>query len=337
MATTPPPTSVLLPTVRWTDACDEVAAQLNEDDELLVVADSPADPVAGRDLPDGVRVVLAGEPVGCSGKANAIAAGTEAAENDRLVWTDDDFHHPPDWLATLHDDYAAHGPVTELPFFVGADPLARLLEPLYALGGTLGVYLGGYAWGGAVVFERSDLHPDEAGLLRDLRRTVSDDGLLSERVDVTPVRRVRRVTVGGDYRTTLERHVRFSKIVGRHSPGGTAANLALALVLAVVCLLAPLPAALFATAATTAAYAFVGVRRPTALLAYPAVLAGPALFGYALVRRTFVWGGRRYRWRSTFDVEVCDRVDGAGGVDGSEEPGGADRSDRPGDAERGLK
>lgn len=29
----------------------------------------------------------------------------EAARHDRLVWTDDDFHHPPDWLATLSADY----------------------------------------------------------------------------------------------------------------------------------------------------------------------------------------------------------------------------------------
>lgn len=48
------------------------------------------------------------------------------------------------------------------------------------------------------------------------------------------------------------------------------------------------------------------VRRWTALLAYPAVLVQVPLTAYALGRRTFVWGGRHYRWRGKFDVEVVD-------------------------------
>jgi hypothetical protein len=43
------------------------------------------------------------------------------------------------------------------------------------------------------------------------------------------------------------------------------------------------------------------------------VLAGLPLFVYALARRTFVWGGRRYRWRDTFDVEVVGRVEAVDG------------------------
>ena len=34
-----PPVSVLLPTTRWTDACTEVAAQLEDRDELLIIHD----------------------------------------------------------------------------------------------------------------------------------------------------------------------------------------------------------------------------------------------------------------------------------------------------------
>nr|WP_276234153.1 glycosyltransferase [Halosegnis sp. DT85] len=151
------PTSVLLPTVSWTDACDQVAAQLRPEDELLVIHDNGDDPVANRDsLPEQVRLVAGGDPIGCSGKANAIAVGIETARHDRLVWTDDDFYHPPDWLDRLHEDYAEYGPTTELPVFVGQDPLAILLEPIYAIGGTLGTYTGDHAWGGAVIFDRSD-------------------------------------------------------------------------------------------------------------------------------------------------------------------------------------
>lgn len=297
-----PPTSVLLPTVEWTSACEEVAAQLGPDDELLVICDSPADPVAGRDVPAGVRVVVAGDPEGCSGKANAIAAGMEAARNDRFVWTDDDFRHPSDWLEQFHADYADHGPVSEVPVYVGQDPLSVLLEPSYVSGGSLGTHLGDKAWGGAVMFDREDL--DVAAFLDDLRRTVSDDALLSEYLDVTSLSRTRRVPVGGTVRETLERHVRFMQIVFRHEPRQMAATVAVTVAVWIGCVLAPLPAAVLVTILHAGSYAALGVRRWTAVLAYPSTLAMVPLVGYALARRTFVWGGRRYHWPAKFDVTV---------------------------------
>ena len=123
----------------WTDVCDEVAAQLGPDDELIIIHNDGDDPVSNRErFPENVRLIRAGDPVGCSGKANAIAAGMEAANHDRLVWTDDDLYHPPDWLNQLHRDYADYGPTTELPAFVGQDPLAILLEPMYGFSRRLG-------------------------------------------------------------------------------------------------------------------------------------------------------------------------------------------------------
>lgn len=301
-----PPTSVLLPTTEWTTACAEVVDQLEPTDELLVVCDHETDPVTehAAALPDRVRIVPAGEPVNCSGKANAVAAGMEAARHDRIVWTDDDFHHPPDWLSGLHAAYGNHGPVSEVPFFVGRDPLALLLEPIYAIGGTLGVYLGDKAWGGAVLFEREDLAWD--AFLADLRRTVSDDGLLSEYLDVTVLRRTRSVAVGGTIPETVERHVRFSQIVRRHDPVGTLVMLAVASLFTLGCVLFPLAGFLVTTLWQSAVYAAFGVRRWTVLLAYPATLVQVPLFAYGLVRRTFVWGGRRYRWRSKFDVRIVE-------------------------------
>ncbi|EMA66559.1 hypothetical protein C461_10978 [Halorubrum aidingense JCM 13560] len=301
-----PPTSVLLPTVRWTDACEEVAAQLGAGDELLVICDTADDPVADRrgETPDGARIVLAGEPEGCSGKANAIAAGMAAATNDRIVWTDDDFRHPDDWLATLAADYERQGPTTEIPVFVGLDPLARLFEPAYAIGGTAAVAAGGIAWGGAVVFERADLADGEDAFLADLRRTVSDDGTLSEHVDVTAVNRTRTVSAGGSLRESVERFVRFVQIVRHHAPAAIAFDVALSVGFAALVLFAPLVGVSLVTAISGAVYARFGIRRATFLLAAPAVLVSPALIAYALARRTFVWGGRRYRWRSLFDVAV---------------------------------
>ena len=299
------PTSVLLPTVSWTGACDEVAAQLGPEDELLIIHDDGEDPVSGRErLPENVRLICAGDPVGCSGKANAIAAGMEAANHNRLVWTDDDFHHPPDWLNQLHQDYAEYGPTTELPAFVGQDPLAVLLEPVYFLGGTLGTYIGDHAWGGAVIFDRSNL--DEAAFLSELRQTISDDGLLGEHTDVTSVQRVRRIQMGGSLRQTLERHIRFNQIFATHDPTVAKVSFVVLVAALIGCALFPLLAVVLTllTAGTSASF---GVRRVSLLLTVPALAAAVPLGLYAFARDTFVWGGRRYRWHAKFDVDVRDK------------------------------
>jgi hypothetical protein len=299
------PVSVLLPTVRWTAACADVAGQLADGDELLVVCDSEDDPVTGREsLPSGVEVVVAGDPVGCSGKANAIDVGMDRASNERIVWTDDDFHHPENWLDTLTADYEDHGPASEVPFFVGTDPLSTLLEPTYALSGTFLTWLGDVAWGGSLVFERSDL--DVAAFRDELRRSVSDDGILGEHLDVTTLGRARRVDVGGTVRETLERHVRFVKLVRFHAPGLTVANTVAGTLALALCLLFPLAMAATLTVGYGAIYAAFGQRRWTVLLAYPATLTALPLLLYGLARRTFVWGGRRYRWHGKFDVEIVE-------------------------------
>lgn len=300
-----PPTSVLLPTTKWTDACAELAAQLEANDELLVIHDGEDDPITVReDTPEGVTLVAAGEPEDCSGKANAIAAGMAAARHDRLVWTDDDFHHPPDWLATFSADYEAHGPVSEVPYFVGRDPLSVLLEPLYASAGSLPLSLGNQIWGGAVMFERGDI--DEAAFLDELRRTVSDDGLLMEYLHVTNVGRTRIVPIGGTIRESVERPVRWTQILRWHFPGSIAGTWFVSLLVLAGAVLAPVPAAVALTVLHLGVNEFLSVRRWTAVLAYPALFVFVPLLLYAFVRRTFVWGGRRYRWRGKFDVTVVE-------------------------------
>jgi hypothetical protein len=297
--------SVLLPTTRWTDACAELAAQLEDSDELLVIHDSEDDPITEqKEYSDGVRLVAAGEPEGCSGKANAIAAGMEAARHDRLVWTDDDFHHPPDWLASFNADYETHGPVSEVPYFVGQDPLSVLLEPLYASAASLGIYLGNQIWGGAVMFERGDI--DEAAFLGELRRTISDDGLLMEYLQVTTVRRTRLVPIGGTIRETVERQVRWTHIFRWQLTGAIVGISLVSLLVLAGAILAPLYAAAVLTLGHLAVNEVLGVRRWTALLAYPAVFVFVPLVPYALARQTFVWGGRRYRMRGKFDVTVVE-------------------------------
>ena len=294
-----PPTTVILPTLWPTDVVD----QLGPDDELLVVCDTDSDPIADVDsLPEEVRLVIAGEPEGCSGKANAIATAMEAARCDRLVWTDDDFYHPPNWLAELHADYDRQGPTTELPFFVGNDPLSTLLEPAYVMGATLGLGLIGAPWAGAVIFERSDL--DEEAFVTDLRKTISDDGLLGAYLDVMPVTRVRRVDVGGTISESLERNTRFMQIVQYFSPYPKL-TVPLAAFFFICCLVFPIPSMIVSTLGMAALYAFFGLRRWSFLLVYPALIAQFPLLLYGLDRQ-FVWGGRRYEWSERFEVVVDD-------------------------------
>lgn len=298
-----PPTTVLLPTTTRSPVINEIATQLGPADELLVICDQASDPVTDYcEEFQHVRVVVAGEPDGCSGKANALATGMDKATNDRIVWTDDDFHHSRDWLATFHESYDRHGPVSELYFFVGSDPLSTLLEPVYAIGGTLGTYADDKPWGGAVMFERDDL--DWESFLGDLRRTVSDDQLLSEYLDTTTLKRVHRVEIGGSIRETLERHVRFTQIVHRHNPQDTMVMGLVTSLLALVCLVVPVYASISLTLLAAGVYAYFRTYRWTVVLACPAIICQVPLILYALSRRTFVWGGRRYRWRSKFDVEI---------------------------------
>lgn len=301
----PTPTSVLLPTTGWTDACEEIAAQLRPEDELLVICDTEEPSVIDRLDDDGaaVRLVIAGDPEGCSGKANAIAAGMDAASNDRIVWSDDDYHHPPDWLDGLRTDYERHGPTSELPVFVGQDPLATVLEPSYVISGTLAVYLADIPWGGSLIFDRDDLD-DEEQFLEALRKTVSDDGLLDEHVEITTVNRTRRVEIGGSIRETIENQVRFTQILWRHDPVGTIAQGGIGALLAAGCLAFPLPALALITLWMAGVYAAFGIRRWTFLTAYPVVLAAVPLLVYGLSRRSFVWAGRRYRWHDKYDVTV---------------------------------
>ncbi|MFB6154467.1 MAG: glycosyltransferase [Haloferacaceae archaeon] len=263
------------------------------------------DPVSEQEeLPRGVRLVAAGEPAGCSGKANAIVAGMEAARHDRLVWSDDDFHYPPDWLATLSRDYDEHGPVSEVPCFVGQDSLSALLEPMYASGGSMPIAVLDRIWGGAVIFERGDI--DEAAYLDELRRTVSDDALPMEHLEVKNVGRARIVPIGGSVREAVERPVRWTKILRWHFPGAVAGTFLVALLVLVGAILAPFHAMVVLAVLHLAINGFLGVRRWTAVLASPAVFVFVPLVLYGLARRTFVWGGRRYHMRGTFDVTVVE-------------------------------
>lgn len=307
------PVSVLLPTTEWGTACDQLAADLDSGDELLVVCDSPADPVSGHDPPDGVEILVAGEPTGCSGKANALAHGMERATNDRLVWTDDDFERDPGWLDRLVAAGERHGPASAIPVFLGGG-WWRLAEPWNGVAFGLSMYLGvggagDTAWGGGVTFTRSELTVETETFVAELRRVLSDDALLTRRLSgVHPVRSmVTPVEVAGDLGSVVSRLVRFTRIVGVNE--GWIRGVATSAVLLAVALIAPVLVAPLATALAMLGYSTLGLRRTSALLAYPGVFLLPLVVLAGRTVDTFEWGGRRYRYANSGEVTVLGPAD----------------------------
>lgn len=300
--------SVLLPTVEWTTACDQMAAQLRDGDELFVICDTDADPVASHDPPDSVEILTAGDPEGCSGKANAMAYGMERATNDRIVWTDADFERDGDWLDRLVAAGEAHGPATAVPFWYGNGAWS-LLEPWTMVFSTLLIYFGigstgSMGWGGGLTFTRDELDVTVEELVAELRQVLSDDGLLSQHIaDFHAIRSmVTPVEVPGDLRSTYARLVRFNRLTHVHE--GMTADLVVALGMTAVAAAFPLVVAPAVTLATGVAYALLGLRRPTFLLSFFGLFVVPlAILGGMFVPE-FEWAGRRYRLNGAYDVDV---------------------------------
>jgi len=71
-----------------------------------------------------------------------------------------------------------------------------------------------------------------------------------------------------------------------------------------VSIFAPVLAGVFATLSAAGVYRYLGIERWTWVLAFPSVLLAVPIWGHSFVVREFWWGGRKYRWRSKFDVEI---------------------------------
>ena len=298
--------SIVLPTLEWTRSCQQLYDQLEPDDEFLLVCDTDADPVASAALPEGVELVLAGEPEGCSGKANAVAAALERASQDRIIITDDDVEREGDWLATMKRLGEEHGAVTAVPVFASEEYPFKLLEPLCLVVGSMVIHRSNWIpWGGGVTFDRRDV--DMEGYVRNLRRTLSDDGLPTMYLhDLESSRElVCEVDVPGDPRTTLERLTRFVHIFYRFAPRETLAAFAVVLAVLLVGAVFPILGGVGVTLLAYVSYRHLGVDRRTWLFAVPSLLLTPLVF-LTLARPTFVWAGRRYRWDDTFDVTVLE-------------------------------
>jgi hypothetical protein len=302
--------SVLLPTTEWTDACDQVAEQLYQKDELLIVCDAPEDPVTRQDPPDGVEILVAGEPTGCSGKANAVAYGMQQAANDRFVWTDADFSHNNNWLDKLVTAGQQHGPATAVPFWYG-NRAWSLLEPWTMIFSTLLIYFsfgstGNIAWGGGLTFTRDELDVTVERLTTELQQVLSDDALLSRHIDefhpikqmMTPVR------VPGSLSVTYHRLVRFNRLI--HVNQGMAGNLVISVLAAISTLLFPYVMIPTIVVATGLAYTMLGINRLTFVLSPIGLFFVPPVILAGMFLREFEWAGRRYRLNGKYDVEVIN-------------------------------
>jgi len=302
--------SVVLPTREWTAACGELAAQVAADDEFIVAADRPDDPVAADAAGTPADVVVAGEPERCSAKCNALAAGLERATGDRIVCTDADFEHGDAWLdrvlARLADAPPGHA-VSSVPILLSEGGVMRALEGPGVIASAITLATNATAWGGTMAFRRDALDLD--AYVRDLRRTVSDDALLADRVEgvVSVPGLAREMPVSGDPRESLNRQVRWVRTGLYADPGALVAGATLPVGVLAGLLVAPLVVAALVTLAAGLAYAALGVRRWTFLLTAPAYPFGLVFLAWGLAREEFVWTGRRYRWTGLYDVEVLER------------------------------
>ena len=301
-----PATSIILPTTSYNEVIEQLSSQLSEKDELIVVYDTEKDPIADSDIDSKSQVKLleAGEPEGCSGKANAIYHGMKAAENNRIVWTDDDFHHPEDWLEELHKTCNKHGAVSELPFFIGQNPLTIINEPTYALVMFI-TYLNNQVWGGAVMFDRDQF--DEETFLKELKSTVGDDVLLSEHLNSKTLRKTRRVEIDETVTEALERLARFVKHVRYHEPIQSLILGVVSVILAVLCISFPLYSLAGSSVLYFGIYQILGENRLTFLFSYVSLLILPILLTYGVLKKSFVWHGRRLKYNSKLDVEILER------------------------------
>lgn len=230
------------------------------------------------------------------------------ANHDRFVWTDDDFGRGDDWLESLVEAGEANGPSTMIPFFQGTG-WWRIYEPWVLLTATFSFYTGfgpwsGNAWGGGVTFTREDVEINE--LVDDLRRSLSDDAVLSQQLgSVHPARFMKaHIDVSGGLRSVKERIIRYIRLTHVHE--GATSTLLIFTLLSVAGIYFPVATGVSVTLAMAAVYFVLGFRRWTFLLAFPTLFLGPATISAALYVDEFVWVGRRYRLNGPLDVEVVD-------------------------------
>jgi hypothetical protein len=144
-------------------------------------------------------------------------------------------------------------------------------------------------------------------LADELRRVLSDDGLLSQHADeLHPVRSiVMPVKVSGDPKSTYYRTVRFNRLT--HIYEGMAGDLTIALLMPGAAVVFPLGVALAATVLTGTVYAVLGLRRGTVLLSFIGIFLVPLEILAGIFVSEFEWAARHYRLNGEYDVDLIDQ------------------------------
>lgn len=283
--------------------------QVEPDDELLIITDTADDPAASA-VADRDRAVLvtAGEPEGCSGKCNAIAAGLERATHDTIILTDDDVPRDAQWLTRLKKGVHQHGAVFGAPLFVHTDGTGRLLgcpyEPAQAFGSLL-LLLSEGVWGGGAGFHRRHIDDMDA-TIRDLRRTAADDLLIGTHLTIEPAGDIdlaTTISASPSLDGVFDRVVRHILTFRYFQEGSQWVNLLMGVVQLVALVVAPLLTVGVSILSAVVIYRQFDLVRWTVVFAPISLILNAVLTVYALGRPEFEWGGRRYRWTGTFDVE----------------------------------
>lgn len=165
------------------------------------------------------------------------------------------------------------------------------------------------AWGGGVVFTRSELTVPVSEFAAKLRTVMSDDYLLGQHLPhVHAVQSmVTHVQVAGDFRSIRHRLIRFGRIVGVNQ--GWLLWLVISGVLAAAGVLLPSAAAVSLTVGFAAVYAWLGLGRVNFVFAYPGLLVLPLVTLVARLIDEFEWTGRRYRFSNSGEVEILESPD----------------------------
>lgn len=303
--------SIVLPTFEWTTSCESLYEQVGADDELLVVVDDETAPAVQPVRQRNATLVIAGEPAGCSGKSNAVAAGLEAASQDEVILTDSDVPRDEDWLETVKQGIDEHGAVTGGVLFAHTGGSGRflgwLIEPIIAVFSII-LMLSGGLWGGAAGFHRQHIDDMET-LQAQLKQTVTDDLLVGEHL-TTSVKAEFALTavipIEASVSRFWDRWIRYalSFRYGDDASLGVAFLFGAAQAAGLIFL--PMPTLLGSLALGGVVYWLFGTARPTMLLTPITFVVNVLLTGYAATRSKFDWGGRRYRWEGKLDVEIVD-------------------------------
>lgn len=304
--------SIILPTFEWTKSCESLYEQVETDDELLVIVDSDSAPAVQpvRQRPNAT-LVTAGDPSGCSGKSNAVAAGLETASQDEIVLTDSDVPRDDDWLKTLKQGIEDHGAVTGGVLFSHTGGRGRflgwLIEPIFAVFSII-LMLSGGLWGGAAGFHRRHIDDMET-LQAHLRQTVTDDLLIGEHLttsvkaefDLTAV-----IPIEVSVSRFWDRWIRYALSFRYGDDASLGVGFLFGAIQAAGLIFFPLPTLLGSLALGGVVYRLFGTARPTMLLTPITFIINALLTGYAATKSEFDWGGRRYQWTGKFEVEVVE-------------------------------